>query len=659
MRRSLSRRAFLGTAAAGLASLGAAAYGAESWTLSAPWPEADGHAHVPPDEAPLPDVPLVLLTNTGAQPDFGPYLAEILRAEGLVGWRNASLARLTPDALAGFATAILAPAPLNDEQAALLRSYVAGGGALVALRPDPRLADVFGVRHLGATAPGGYLRRTAAAPGRDPGPLQVHGPYDRLEPAGATVLATSAGGDPLVTSHRFGRGAAALWAFDLARCIALLRQGNPAWAGQERDGMEGLRASDLFAGWVDLERIAVPQADEHQRLLVAVLEELAPAGPPLPRLWYFPDAAPALVVATGDAHGSTVSYIERVLGAVEAVGGAMSIYYTPPAAGTAGRLARKARWAAAELPVVGGLLRRDDPLPAPSHVAAWRARGHEFGMHPYVEMGLEAGYSAYWNEFIKYGYGPLPPTVRTHRILWHGWVDNARVQARYGLRMNLDHYHSSEAVRRSDGTWVMGYLAGTGLPMRFVAEDGALLSVYQQPTQLVDEHMMNVFDTGHDMGLSGDEAAALTMAQIAASVSHYPAALGLQCHVDPFLLGGDKAAQVGRWLEQSLAYAAAHGVPILSAERWLAFTEARAATRATQLSWDPSRRTLTCELEAPSGAPGAVTLLLPDGHSGARLREVRIGGVAQPVRAQTLAGRDYTALSLPDGRQTIEADYGG
>lgn len=660
--RRLTRRQLLGVAASGAALAGAALYGAELRELGAPHPAADGLAPAPPDEAPAPEVPLLLIGNPAARPDFSPYLAEILRAEGLVALRGAPIGRVGAEALGGFRAAILAPGPLSDDQRAMLMRYVAGGGALVGIAPDPGLDALFGVRHLGARAQGDYLRRAPDAPaglGDDPGPLQVHGQYERLALAGARAIAESAGGDPLVTLHAYGRGLAALWAFDLARCIALLRQGNPSWADQERDGMEGVRASDLFVGWVDPARIGVPQADEHQRLLAAVVEELAADGPPLPRLWYFPDAAPALLVATGDAHGSRVSHIERLLGAVERHGGSATIYYTPPAAGAAGRLMRKARWAAGALPAVGGLLQSDDPLPGPAHVAAWRARGHEFGMHPYVEAGLEAGYSAYWNEFLKYGYGPLPPTVRTHRILWHGWVENARVQARYGLRMNLDHYHSGDAVRGPDGAWAYGYLSGTGLPMRFVAEDGALLSVYQQPTHLVDEHLMRVFDTGHEVGLDGAGAAAVTIEQIAASVRRFPAALGLQCHVDPFLLGGEKAANVGRWLDETLAYAAAQGLPVLSAERWLAFTEARAVARAERLSWDAERRAMELWIDLPAGAPGAVALLLPLEWGGAALRELRLDGGPAPWRALRLAGRDYGAAVVPAGRRLVGARYGG
>lgn len=661
--RRLTRRQLLGVAAASSAALAGAAitYGVEDQALDAPVASATGLAPAPPAATPEPQVPLLLATNPAAAPDFSQYLAEVLRAEGVVALRSAPIGRIGAAELAGFSALILAPGPLSADQATMLRDYVARGGALLAIRPDPRLAGLLGVRPLGATAPGDYLQVAAGVPevaGLEETLLQVHGPYDRLALDGARAAARSGRGDPLVVLHRHGRGATALWAFDLAHCVALIRQGNPEAVGQNRDDIEGLRAADLFVGWIDLDRIGVPQADEHQRLLVRVLEELMLAGPPLPRLWYFPGGAPALIVATGDAHGSRVSHIEQVLGPIERHSGTASIYYTPPHADTPRRLARRARWSVEELPVLGGLLRDDDPIPSPARLAAWRERGHEFGMHPYVEEGLEAGYNRYWSEFVRYGYGPLPPTVRTHRILWHGWVDNAVVQARYGLRMNLDHYHAGGVVRRADGSWAAGYLSGTGLPMRFVSEEGALLSVYQQPTHLVDEHLMNVFDTGHDAGLDGVAAAALTSGQIAECVRRYPAALGLQCHVDPFLFGGEKARQVGHWLNASLDYAAAHGLPVLSAERWLAFTEARAAAGVGWLDWDAAARRLSFELSLPASAGGEVALLLPLRHGGAALREVRVDGTPARRAERGLAGRDYAVVAAAAGRWAIEAEYG-
>lgn len=659
--RRLTRRQLLGIAAS--AALGGAAltYGLEERRLAAPLAGASGLADPLPSAVPVPEAPLLVLTNPAADPDFGAYLIEILRTEGLAMLQSAPLEQAGAVELAGFSVVVLAPGPVRDDQVALLRAYVARGGALVGIRPDAKLAGLFGVRPLGAAAPGDYLHVLAGPAeldGLDETILQLHGPYDRLALDGARVVARSGNGDPLVTLHRFGEGMTALWAFDLARCVALIRQGNPAAAGQERDDLEGLRATDLFVDWIDLDHIGVPQADEHQRLLVRIIEELAAAGPPLPRLWYFPGGAPALIVATGDAHGSRVSHIEQLLGPVERRGGTVSVYYTPPRTGTLRRLARKARWSVEEIPVLSGLFKDDDPIPSPAILAKWRERGHEFGMHPYVEDGLETGYNLYWSEFIKYGYGPLPPTVRTHRILWYGWVDNALVQARYGVRMNLDHYHAGGVVRRADGAWVAGYLSGTGLPMRFVDERGALLSVYQQPTHLVDEHLMSVFDTGHEAGFDGATAAKVTIAQIGESARRYPAALGLQCHVDPFLFGGEKAANVGHWLNESLDYAVAQGMPVLSAERWLAFTEARTAAHAERVTWDATTRQLAFQLSFPANPGGAPAVLLPLRHGAATLREIRVNGNASRQAERRLAGRRYALVTVPAGRSRIEADYG-
>ena len=663
--RRLTRRELLGTATAAVASvtLGGAAltYGLEERRLAAPLAGATGMAPPLSSAVPVPEGPLLVLTNPAADPDFSAYLIEILRTEGLATLRSAPLEQVGAAELARFSVVVLAPGPVRADQVALLRAYVARGGALLGIRPDAKLASLFGVRPLGATTPGDYLQIINGLPeldGLEEALLQLHGPYDRLALDGARSVARSGNGDPLVTLYRFGKGMSALWAFDFARCVALIRQGNPDAAGQERDELEGLRATDLFVDWIDLDRIGIPQADEHQRLLVRMIEELAVAGPPLPRIWYFPGGAPALIVATGDAHGSRVSHIEQLINPVEQRGGTVSVYYTPPRTSTARRLARKARWSVEEIPVLSGLFKEDDPIPSPTTLAHWRERGHEFGMHPYVEDGLETGYNLYWSEFIKYGYGPLPPTVRTHRILWYGWVDNAFVQARYGVRMNLDHYHAGSVVRQADGTWAAGYLSGTGLPMRFVDERGALLSVYQQPTHLVDEHLMSVFDTGHEAGFDGATAATVTIAQIAECVRRYPAALGLQCHVDPFLFGGEKAAHVGRWLNESLDYAVSNGMPVLSAERWLAFTEARAAARIERITWDANTRQLAFELTFPTNPGGTAAVLLPLRHGGGILREVRVNRSVSQQTERRLSGRRYALVTTPSGHAQIEADYG-
>ena len=72
-------------------------------------------------------------------------------------------------------------------------------------------------------------------------------------------------------------GQVAAFAYDLARSVVYTRQGNPAWAGQERDGEQPpiIRSDDLFfPDWIDLDKVQIPQADEQQRLLANLIEHM-------------------------------------------------------------------------------------------------------------------------------------------------------------------------------------------------------------------------------------------------------------------------------------------------------------------------------------------------------------------------------------------------
>src|SRR6185295_6241509 len=102
---------------------------------------------------------------------------------------------------------------------------------------------------------------------------------------------------------------AAAFAYDLARSVVYTRQVNPAWSGQDRDGQAPVRSDDLFFGgaqanWVDLGKVAIPQADEQQRLLANLIGFLNADRKPLPRFWYLPRGLKAGVVMTGDDHAN-------------------------------------------------------------------------------------------------------------------------------------------------------------------------------------------------------------------------------------------------------------------------------------------------------------------------------------------------------------------
>ena len=179
---------------------------------------------------------------------------------------------------------------------------------------------MLGLTDAATTLAEGYLLvNTAAAPGTGivGQTMQFHGTADRYALNGATAVATlysnatTATSNPAVTMRSVGSagGQAAAFAYDLARSIVFTRQGNPAWSGLERDGIAPIRSDDLFFGgaqpdWVDLNKVAIPQADEQQRLLANMIGYMNSDRRPLPKFWYFPRGEKAVVVMTGDDHAN-------------------------------------------------------------------------------------------------------------------------------------------------------------------------------------------------------------------------------------------------------------------------------------------------------------------------------------------------------------------
>jgi hypothetical protein len=672
-RRKISRRRFLKLAGA------AGAVGIPTLLGYGLLREAKGEA--PPSGSPYAPVevmedwpsrsaaasPILVLINEHADNPFGLYLAEILRVEGLNCFQIAHASDLGNAPLEWYDLVLLAEGPLTNDQVALLEGYVTQGGRLVAMRPDARLASLFGVERAAGSTDEGYVQVEASHPigrGIATEALQFHGTADHYRLAGAQVVAwllsdaNTRTDFPALTVHRHRRGQAALWPFDLARSVAYTRQGNPAWANQERDGVEGVRAADMFKGWVDLDRLGIPQADEQQRLLANLLSVLSQDARPLPRLWYFPGAAQTMFIATGDSHGNPASAIEDVLARVEGRGGHMSIYYTVYPSSDLRRAAKKALLPMAKLPLVEDVLAGQHG-PTPAQVADWRGRGHEFGLHPYVEDGLDAGWRRYWQEFTGVGYGPVSPTTRTHRVLWEGWVETARVQAARGIRLNLDYYHFGPAFWYEAGKGPCGYFTGSGLPMKFIDERGRILHIYQQLTQLADEHLLALpWITGYEPRLTAGEAIEVSRTLLRRSLDGAYGAITAQFHVDPFVLGGQAASEEAHWLEGTLDYAAVQGIPIWSAKEWLRFTEIRHDARLEEVMWHQATKCLSFGLKAYDAPDVELSVMVPSQHGDAQLVQMEVDGLALEHRARKLGRVNYGWLSVGAGTHEVVATYG-
>ena len=64
----------------------------------------------------------------------------------------------------------------------------------------------------------------------------------------------------------------------------------------------GAKAGDVQPDWLDTSKIAIPQADEQQRLLVNLITQMERSKLPLPHFWYLPRGKKAVVVMSGDDH---------------------------------------------------------------------------------------------------------------------------------------------------------------------------------------------------------------------------------------------------------------------------------------------------------------------------------------------------------------------
>jgi hypothetical protein len=614
--------------------------------------------------------PILILINDRAANPFGPYLAEILRAEGLNCFQVARLSAVDGAILQHFDLILLAEGPLDSRQADLLKGYVANGGKLVAMRPDASLASLFGVEQGASSLAEGYLQVEASHPigeGISAETLQFHGVADHYRPAGAQVVAWLASDAntrtdfPAMALNRYGQGQAALWAFDLARSVAYTRQGNPAWANRKCDEWDGIRAINMFKGWIDLDRLAIPQADEQQRLLANLLAALSQDARPLPRLWYFPGASASMLIATGDYHGNPHPAAQELLTHIERRGGHASLYYSPNPVSIWQRAVKRAALATDGLPWIGNMLTSRIQAPSPALVARWRAQGHEFGLHPYVdeysvESGLEASWRRYWKEFTGLGYSPVSPTVRTHRIIWTGWVETARFQASHGMRMNLDYYHWGPLFQNSAGEWVFGYLTGSGLPMKFVDEQGQILNIYQQLTELADDHILDLHWGGWAK-LSPDDAVEVSRAMLRRSSVDAPSAIVGQFHVDPFNADKMYADRARRFVEGTTDAAVELGIPIWSAQDWLNFTEVRHDANFEDVQWQSQENRLSFRLFSRAASAVELAVMIPTLHGRARLVQIEVDGSPVAHAERKVGGVSHGWVSIGAGTHQFVATY--
>jgi hypothetical protein len=579
---------------------------------------------------PPPGGPILVVTSSSST--FGQYYTEILRNEGLNEFAVADIGSVTAATLAAYDVVVLGKATLTPTQVTMFTTWVNGGGNLIAMAPDPQLAPLLGLTTTGTTLPNGYLLiNTSAAPGAGlvGQTMQYHGTADRYNLNGATSVATlysnatTATTNPAVTTRTSGSGSASAFTYDLATSVVYTRQGNPAWATQERDGIAPIRPDDKFFGnaagdsqadWIDLTKVAIPQADEQQRLLANLILHVNRTKKPLPRFWYFPHGKKAVVIMTGDDHGN---------------------------GGTAGRFEQLNAQSPAGCSVADWECLRgtsyifaSTPL-SDAQAAAYEAQGHEVSIHvnptclDYTPSSLQDFYSTQIPEWrAKYTSVQAPATVRHHCLVWSDWSSGAEVALANGVRLETNYYYWPPG-------WVgnaPGNFTGSAMPMRFSSLSGNLIDVYQAATQMTDE-------SGQIYPYTID-----TLLDRALGAEGYYGAYTINAHTDLPIMPEATAV---------IASVKARGVPMVTSRQMLNWLDGRNASSFGAFAWNGS--TLSFAITTGANVTG-IQAMLPYRSGSQLLTALTRAGAPVSFNVQNIKGIDYAFFSGIGGNYS--ASYG-
>ncbi len=580
-----------------------------------------------------PGGPILVLTQ--ATNAFSRYYAEILLTEGLNEFALTNVSSISSAALANYDVVILGQTALTPSQVTMLSDWVNGGGKLIAMRPDKQLAGLLGLADAGSTLAEGYLLvNTASGPGAGivGQTIQFHGTADRYTLGTATSLATlysaaqTSTVNPAVTLRSVGSsgGQAAAFTFDLARSVVYTRQGNPAWADQNRDAAVTtdtvVRPDDLFYGaassdpkpdWVDLNKLAIPQADEQQRLLANMILSMNSDRKLLPRFWYFPHGHVAVVVMTGDDHGNpgvTAARFDQYLAASPS-GGSVDDWETVR---SASYLFPSAALTAAQ-------------------AASYNAAGFEIGLHlntgcaNYTRQALDGFFADQLSQFrTKYPSLSSPTTHRMHCIAWSGYTVLPEVGLTYGIRLDTSYYFYPP-------TWVAnrpGMFTGSGMAMRFAATNGNVIDAYQAVTQMTDE-------SGQSYPYTVD-----TLLDRALGPEGYYGAFVANMHNDSNPSAGSDAI---------LSSALTRGVPIVSARQFLTWLDARNGSSIKSINWNNGSQTFS--IEASTAAKGLQVMLpIPAGYN---VSETRFNGSPIAYSLTVIKGVRYVFAPAVTGNYQV------
>ena len=538
---------------------------------------------------------------------FSHYLRELLGVEGFAAVEEIELDNLG-ERLAEKPNGLILPRiQLPLELADRVVAYLNEGGRLVALHPDSNLVKRLGLVPSYVNVTDGVLSfgDSELLRGLPLDPVQIIIPaalWSAGPDANAQVLATVVSPtdpfsqQPAVWHLRIGKGEAVLFGFDLSKSVSRLRHGDPDLADMPNEIFDRItRPSDLFRGQLDPRQATIPQAD----ILTAVFGRVVETLISQPRIWYYPKSSQrSVLLQTSDDDWSTLAQFETMTAVLKQYDATCTFYVV------------------------------DRSQLTTSHMDRWEADGHVFSVHPATKIDVENRpptdeSQRFWvpdmvRENVarhKEQYGRPVNTIRNHAIRWVGYMDLARLHAELGIRGEANYF--------AMGVILSGYLTGSGRLARFVDTTGEVIDHLQIASHWTEEILVS--DThGFSERWLYSRAQDFTNGIINRSISRYHTPTVINSHPVSF------ATYSQPLVESNWKTAREGGVPIISTDAWVEFTDAR---RSIAITPTPGGFDISAEQSV-----GNVVVLCAAG--------TQASGSGVSTAPETIWGRTYAAVTI-------------
>ena len=565
------------------------------------------------------------------------YLHEILKTYGVGYIQRSSLEDALEQAVPRQDVVIISSDAFTEGQMGLLLKFVERGGAVVAACCTQELADLAGLQPF---KPEGSKEEELVQ--KQPERIRWVSPVcyaarsESLLTVGSIWKLRAIGeGEALGYLYRsqdftsesigvwrteIGGGTLTLYAYDIALCVARLRQGFPEKATQSAkcaptESTPTPRAIHLHDTAAERDTFWKPTADLHASAFVEVV--IRQISQPMPRLWHLPNVAPSIVIYTGDEDGAPQTANSQQMEAVSAAGGRMSLYVMP-----------------------------DYTSMTPSLAEEYMKEGHSISVHPDLTVKNTASQEEQilWAreqvERFKRQFGLPVRTVRNHCYMWPGYLEIPNLWEELGIGLDLNTTGTLYGQSLDIGPYANAHSA---MPMRFVREDGSLIHVFQQCTHFNDDLTANPSGT-FSAKYIGEASASLVDRVITDAASYFHTPVCINIHPENYV---SFSAPLSTTILQR---AANEKIPIWSADQWYQFWNLRDQWGLSHCEWNNGA--LTLQYEGPPCL--GLSILLPAEHDNACLKEFMFDREGVKIERVIRSGRDFVAVTIPSDSRSIK-----